>query len=64
LGYTTHAHFVLEERMAESPESYRSSQFITKQNQLKKEFADLQAFAKETDGIEQLENGMVVILKS
>jgi hypothetical protein len=27
-----------------------------------KEFVDLQAFAKETDGIEQLENGMVVII--
>jgi peptidyl-dipeptidase Dcp len=50
--YTTHAHFVLEERMAESPEKcYRSSQFITKAKPAaQKEFVDLQAFAKETDG--------------
>jgi peptidyl-dipeptidase Dcp len=48
LGYATHAHFVLEERMAESPEKFIHSQIIywTKQNHLKKSF-EITAFAKE-----------------
>ena len=58
LGYDTHAHFVLEERMAQHPD-----QVITFLNDLlakakpaaKKELAQLTAFAKELDGIEQLE---------
>jgi peptidyl-dipeptidase Dcp len=58
LGYTSHAHFVLEERMAQSPEKV-----ITFLNELlekakpaaEKEFAKLTAFAKELDGIETLE---------
>jgi Zn-dependent oligopeptidase len=58
LGYATHAHFVLEERMAESP-----AKVLTFENDLLakakpaalKEFAELTAFAKKLDGIEQLE---------
>jgi Zn-dependent oligopeptidase len=36
LGYATHAHFVLEERMAESPEKVNtfSKDLLEKQNQL------------------------------
>jgi len=58
LGYKTHAHFVLEERMAETPEKV-----ITFSNELlqkakpaaKREFQDLAQFAKNLDGIEQLQ---------
>ena len=58
LGYPTHAHFVLEERMAQNPEKV-----ITFLNDLldkakpaaEKEFAELTVFAKELDGINQLE---------
>ncbi|MFC4478334.1 M3 family metallopeptidase [Flavobacterium chungangensis] len=58
LGYKTHAHFVLEERMAESPEKVFSflNDLLTKAKPAaQKEFAELTAFAKELDGIEQLE---------
>lgn len=58
LGYATHAHFVLEERMAESPEKVKtfSNDLLEKaQPAALKEFAQLTAFAKELHGIEQLE---------
>jgi len=58
LGYATHAHFVLEERMAETPEKVKSflSDLLAKAKPAaEKEFAQLTAFAKELDGIEQLE---------
>lgn len=58
LGYETHAHFVLEERMAESPEkvfSFSHNLLAKAKPAAQKEFADLQAFAKETDEIETLE---------
>jgi Zn-dependent oligopeptidase len=58
LGYDTHAHFVLEERMAESPEKVKtfSIDLLAKAKPAAlKEFADLTAFAKKLDGIEQLE---------
>ncbi|MFV8393933.1 M3 family metallopeptidase [Flavobacterium sp. LB2P6] len=58
LGYATHAHFVLEERMAESPEKVKtfSNDLLEKAKPAAlKEFAQLTAFAKELDGIEQLE---------
>lgn len=58
LGYETHAHFVLEERMAESREkvfSFSHNLLAKAKPAALKEFADLQAFAKETDGIETLE---------
>lgn len=58
LGYKTHAHFVLEERMAETPEKVQS--FLTEllekaKPAAEREFAELQTFAKELDGIAQLE---------
>ena len=58
LGYPTHAHFVLEERMAETPENVR--EFL--QELLKKakpaaemEFQQLQDFAQNLDGIDRLQ---------
>lgn len=58
LGYATHAHFVLEERMAENPERVKSfsNDLLEKAKPAAlKEFAELSAFAKELHGIEQLE---------
>ena len=58
LGYTTHAHFVLEERMAQSPEkvlSFSNDLLSKAKPAALKEFEQLSAFAKELDGIEQLE---------
>lgn len=58
LGYKTHAHFVLEERMAESPEkvfSFLNDLLAKAKPAAQKEFTELTAFAKELDGIEQLE---------
>jgi Zn-dependent oligopeptidase len=58
LGYATHAHFVLEERMAESPEKVKtfSNDLLDKAKPAAlKEFTQLTAFAKELHGIEQLE---------
>lgn len=58
LGYASHAHFVLEERMAESPEKVKtfSTDLLEKAKPAAlKEFTQLTAFAKELHGIEQLE---------
>ena len=58
LGYKTHAHFVLEERMAESPEkvmAFENDLLAKAKPAALKEFEQLTAFAKELDGIEQLE---------
>lgn len=58
LGYTTHAHFVLEERMAQSPDKVNAflEELLAKAKPAAdKEFAELTAFAKKTDGIDQLE---------
>jgi len=58
LGYATHAHFVLEERMAESPEKVKAflQDLLAKAKPAAdKEFAELTQFAKELDGIETLE---------
>lgn len=58
LGYSTHAHFVLEERMAENPEKVKifSNDLLAKAKPAaQKEFAELTAFAKKLDGIDQLE---------
>jgi Zn-dependent oligopeptidase len=58
LGYASHANFVLEERMAENPEKVKSflNDLLAKAKPAaEKEFAQLTAFAKELDGIDQLE---------
>lgn len=58
LGYTTHAHFVLEERMAETPkkvETFLNELLEKAKPAAKKEFQELEAFAKEQDGIDRLE---------
>ncbi len=58
LGYATHADFVLEERMAQNPTEVKSflNNLLEKAKPAAlKEFEELSAFAKELDGIEQLE---------
>ncbi len=58
LGYATHAHFVLEERMAESPEKVMS--FLEEIQQYgkpgaEKDVAEVAAYAKKTDGLTDLQ---------
>ncbi|WP_121665702.1 M3 family metallopeptidase [Mesonia aquimarina] len=58
LGFKTHAHFVLEERMAKSPE--KVNEFLEEMLEkakpaADKEFQELENFAKELDGIDRLE---------
>ena len=58
LGYKTHAHFVLEERMAESPEKVIefSNNLLEKAKPAAiKEFENLENYAKKTDKIDQLQ---------
>ncbi len=58
LGYETHAHFVLEERMAETPEKvidFLNELLEKAMPAAEREFEQLMTFAKELDGIEQLE---------
>ena len=58
LGYKTHAHFVLEERMAESPEkviSFSNNLLAKAKPAAKKEFDNLEKYAKKLDGIDQLQ---------
>ncbi len=58
LGYESHSHFVLEERMAQNPEKVKTflNDLLEKAKPAaQKEFAELTAFSKELDGIEQLE---------
>ncbi|WP_373516200.1 M3 family metallopeptidase [Pricia sp.] len=58
LGYETHAHFVLEERMAETPEKVREflNELLHKAKPAaEREFKQLEDFAKELDGIDRLE---------
>jgi Zn-dependent oligopeptidase len=58
LGYQTHAHFVLEERMAKSPKAVNKflNELLEKAKPAAlKEFEELQQFAKQTDGIESLQ---------
>jgi Zn-dependent oligopeptidase len=58
LGYKTHAHFVLEERMAQNPEkvlSFSNDLLAKAKPAAQKEFAELTAFAKDLDGIDHLE---------
>ena len=58
LGYKSHAHFVLEERMAETPEKVKSflNELLEKAKPAAdEEFKKLEDFAKELDGIDQLQ---------
>src|SRR5690606_6829876 len=58
LGYPSHAHYVLEERMAETPE--KVSDFLNEllekaKPAAKREFLELEKFAQELDGIDRME---------
>ncbi|WP_340074330.1 M3 family metallopeptidase [Leptobacterium sp. I13] len=58
LGYSTHAHFILEERMAVTPE--KVTEFLNDllekaKPAAKREFKQLQDFARETDGVEKFQ---------
>ena len=58
LSYKTHSHFVLEERMAQNPDkvtSFLNDLLKKAKPSAKREFAELNAFAKKIDGIEKLE---------
>lgn len=58
LGYKTHAHFVLEERMAKTPEKVESflNELLEKAKPAAEaEFKNLEKFAKELDDIDRLE---------
>ncbi len=58
LGYATHSHFVLEERMAQNPDKVKSflKDLLEKAKPAaEREMAQLTAFAKELDSVEQLE---------
>jgi peptidyl-dipeptidase Dcp len=58
LGYKTHAHYVLEERMAQTPEhvnSFLNDLLAKAKPAAQKQFEELSAFAKKLDGIDQLE---------
>jgi Zn-dependent oligopeptidase len=58
LGYETHAHFVLEERMAQNPEKVKSflNDLLTKAKPAaEREFSQLAGFAKKLDNIDHLE---------
>ncbi len=58
LGYKSHAHFVLEERMARTPEKvfdFLNELLQKAKPAAEREFTELQQFAKELDGIENLQ---------
>ncbi len=58
LGYKTHADFVLEERMAQTPknvESFLNELLEKAKPAAQEEFKNLEQFAKELDNIDQLE---------
>ena len=58
LGYKTHAHFVLEERMAKTPEKVQEflNELLEKAKPAaKNEFQKLENFAKKLDGIDVLQ---------
>ncbi|MGB5172174.1 M3 family metallopeptidase [Eudoraea sp.] len=58
LGYKTHAHFVLEERMAETPEKvydFLQDLLVKAKPAAQRELKELSEFAKQMDGIEKLE---------
>ncbi len=58
LGYKTHAHFVLEERMAKTPQKVEAflEELLTKAKPAAlREFSELKEFAQQLDGIDQME---------
>lgn len=58
LGYETHAHFVLEERMAETPkkvEDFLNELLEKAKPAAEREFTELETFAKQLDEIDRLE---------
>ncbi|CAL67825.1 M3 family metallopeptidase [Christiangramia forsetii] len=58
LGFESHAHFILEERMAETPEKVNSflEEMLEKAKPAaEREFKELENFAKELDGIDKLQ---------
>lgn len=58
LGYKTHAHFVLEERMAKTPQKvhdFLEDLLVKAKPAALKEFTELQEFAHDLDGIGHLE---------
>ncbi len=58
LGYKTHAHFILEERMAKTPEKVQEflNELLEKAKPAaEREFDNLQDFVKELDGIDNLQ---------
>jgi Zn-dependent oligopeptidase len=58
LGYASHAHFVLEERMAQNPDKVKSflNDLLAKAKPAaEREFAQLTSFAKKLNNINQLE---------
>ncbi|RMA57123.1 M3 family metallopeptidase [Ulvibacter antarcticus] len=58
LGYKSHAHFVLEERMAETPQKVQTflNELLEKAKPAaEKEFETLEAFAMDLDGIDHLQ---------
>ena len=58
LGYNSHAHFVLEDRMAETPEkviNFSNDLLKKARPAASREFKNLENYAKKLDGIDQLE---------
>ncbi|MEB8330025.1 M3 family metallopeptidase [Flavobacteriaceae bacterium KMM 6897] len=58
LGYKSHAHFVLEERMAETPDKvheFLNALLEKAKPAAEREFKELETFAKELDHIDRLE---------
>ena len=58
LGYQSHAHFVLEDRMAETPEkvlSFSNDLLEKAKPAAQKEFEELEVYAKSLDHIDQLQ---------
>jgi peptidyl-dipeptidase Dcp len=58
LGYTTHAHYILEERMAETPENVMNflEELLEKAKPAaKRELQNLESFAKQLDQIDELQ---------
>lgn len=58
LGYKTHAHFVLEERMAQTPENvlnFSNELLLKAKPAAEREFKNLENFAKKLDNIDRLE---------